>query len=68
MAGEDLTPSERVELLEEVLGRVADFPDQLSEWEKSFMTDFEEKLKKYGAATRVSDKQLNILQRIKDKT
>lgn len=67
-APEEMTPAERVELLEEVLGRVSDYPDQLSAWEKSFMEDFEKKFKEYGTRTRVSDKQLTILQRIKDKT
>lgn len=65
---EELTPAERVELLQDILGRASDFPDQLSVWEKSFLEDFEAKFKEYGTRTRVSDKQLVILQRIKDKT
>lgn len=39
----------------------------ISEWERSFMTDQEERLEKYGADTRYSSKQLDVLIRVQQK-
>lgn len=41
--------------------------DEISEWEKSFMSDTAERVEKYGIDTRVSPKQWVILRRIADK-
>lgn len=42
-------------------------PELLSDWENDFCSDFADKLGKYGADIRISDKQHAVFERIKDK-
>lgn len=37
--------------------------DKLSDWEKSFMADQEERFEQYGQDTRFSPKQMNIVKK-----
>lgn len=64
---DELTTSEKVERLRTVIGAANDFPDNLSQWEKDFLSDFEKKLDQYGDRTRISDKQWVIIERIEGK-
>lgn len=40
---------------------------EISEWERGFLNDQKERLEKYGADTRYSSKQLDILIRVQEK-
>lgn len=39
----------------------------LTDWEKKFVEDYDEKIKKYGEATSFSDKQKAVIDKIIDK-
>lgn len=41
--------------------------DQLSEWENNFVYDLVERVEQWGARTRISEKQMEIIERIRGK-
>lgn len=53
--------------LEQIITAARDNFDELSEWEQGFMVSTEERIKLYGANSRVSEKQWAILDRVYDK-
>lgn len=42
----------------------ADDCEELTDWERSFMNDQIERYEKYGARTRFSEKQMDIINRV----
>lgn len=56
-----------LEELDELLRDAADRESRLSEWEYGFIRDTAERRLTYGDATRISEKQEAILQRIAGK-
>lgn len=57
------------ELFDWVEGLLADAlaSKDISDWERSFLQDQAERVEKYGASTRFSDKQWKILDRVAEK-
>ena len=53
--------------LDLLLKRCLDNDDQLSEWENSFVSDFVDRLGKYGEKLNLSPKQQAVLDRIDEK-
>lgn len=57
------------DLFEWVEGLLADAlaGKEISDWERGFLTDQQERVEKYGSSTRFSDKQWKILDRVAEK-
>lgn len=57
----------QVELIKDVIGLIDDIGDEkLSDWQRSFFSDFRERFEKYGEKTYISEKQVIQLQKIRD--
>ena len=56
---------DETEKLQRIIDLAADAaPGQLSDWERSFLKDQQERFEKYGTDTRMSPKQWGVLDRI----
>lgn len=53
--------------LDKILSKCVDHPELLTEWERDFMSEFIDKLEKYGVDIRISDKQQGIFDRVEKK-
>lgn len=61
-----LDPDE-YEKLTDILNDAHAHEGQLSDWERGFIADFQTRVDQYGDNTRVSSRQWEILDRIRDK-
>lgn len=55
---------ERVAECQRLITELEDFQDELSDWEKTFMTDLEANISKWGEGTYITDNQYNKLTEI----
>jgi len=53
--------------VDEILKLAVENGDMLSEWENGFVYDLVERVEKYGARTRISERQMEIIDRIDHK-
>jgi len=54
--------------LDWILSKAQMATEDLTEWEESFVNDMTERFEKYGRSLSVSEKQWDVLERIRDKS
>ena len=62
---ENLTPDE-IELIESVL-RMHEVGGDVTVWEDEFLSDLAERYEEYGARTRLSARQMEVIEKIVEK-
>ena len=59
--------ADQIELYLNAWNEFKDTAEDITDWERSFMADQVKRYEEYGARTRFSDKQMDVIERVYEK-